>query len=118
MVICEQKTWDIGPFTIRQAVRPDNPAWPVYLVSRGDKLVGKSFSMPDLSACQWLERQTKDETIYATDSAKLPDKGRKHTLRGRRAIDKARAFSRAARKRLNGGLETLALRLPDLEETT
>lgn len=115
MIIAESR-WEIGPFVVRQAVRPDNPAWPAYLVFRGEKLVGKSFSMPDLDACQWLERQARDEVRYAESSAKLPDKGRVHALRG---LEKARAFSRsirAKRKRLVGSLETLVLHIPDLEE--
>src|SRR5579864_987351 len=50
------ETLQIGPYTVRASIRIDNPAFPAYLVYRNDRLIGRSFSMPDLDCCQWLER--------------------------------------------------------------
>jgi hypothetical protein len=91
-MISETRTFTLGPYTVRQQVRPDNPFWSQFLIFRGDKLVGKSFSCPDLQCCMWLERQELDRITYASKSAKLKE----HTIRG---IDKARIFSRTARKK-------------------
>lgn len=49
-------TFEIGPYTVRIGLRHDNPAWPLYLVFRREKLIGKHFSRPGLSDCEWLER--------------------------------------------------------------
>ena len=56
MLTPESRTWRIGPYTVKQAVRPDNPAFPQYLILRDGQLIGKSFSVPDLGCCQSLER--------------------------------------------------------------
>lgn len=59
-------------FTVRVGLRPDNPAFPVYLVFIGTNLIGKSFSLPDLECCRWLERQhAADRVVYAESSATL-----------------------------------------------
>lgn len=71
MNIAETRTFQVGPYTVRQQPRFDSPSWAQYLVFLGDVLVGKSFSMPDLGCCEWLERQKRDESIYAYSSAKL-----------------------------------------------
>lgn len=62
----------LGPYTVLQRPRFDSPAWAVYIVHRGDKYVGKSFSRPDEGCCQWLERQELNRIIYAEQSANLP----------------------------------------------
>ena len=54
--IAETKSWSIGPYRVQQRPRFDNPAWAVYVVMRGEDLIGKTFSIPSLSDCQWLER--------------------------------------------------------------
>lgn len=52
----------IGPYTVVEGLRRDNPAWPVYLVYKGDALVGRQFSKPCLSDCEWLDRE---RVVYA-----------------------------------------------------
>lgn len=71
--IIESKTFQIGPYVIRQRPRSDSPGWGQYLVFLGDVLIGKSFSMPSESDCQWLETQQRGQTFYAYSSAKLKD---------------------------------------------
>lgn len=56
MIVCETRTFTLGKFTVRQSPRFDNPAWAVYTVYLGDKVIGKSFSIPDLGCCEYLER--------------------------------------------------------------
>lgn len=63
MIIADTCSFTLGKFTVQQRPRPDNPAWPVYIVFRGEKLIGKSFSIPDLGCCEWLERTNG---VYAT----------------------------------------------------
>lgn len=55
-MIAEERSWHLGPYFVRQTVRPDNPYWPCYIVFRGQKLVGKQFSRPNEADCQWLEK--------------------------------------------------------------
>ncbi len=55
----------LGPYTVRICIRTDNPAFPVYAVFRGAKFIGKQFSRPCETDCQWLERS---EGEYATES--------------------------------------------------
>lgn len=62
----DSATFELGKFTVRIGLRRDNPAFPVYLVFHGDRLVGKHFSRPGLSDCQWLERTNGE--VYATKS--------------------------------------------------
>lgn len=56
LIIAEECTFKIGKYTVRQAVRPDNPYWPRYIVFKGTRLVGQQFSRPSESDCEWLER--------------------------------------------------------------
>jgi hypothetical protein len=60
-------TLTFGKYIVRVGLRCDNPAFPVYLVYVGNRLIGKSFSVPDEGCCRWLERQDG----YAQASAKL-----------------------------------------------
>lgn len=77
MIIAETCTFVLGCYTVQQRPRPDNPAWPVYIVFRGDpetgyRVVGRSFSRPDEGCCRWLERQVDmDRPMYAYASAPL-----------------------------------------------
>ena len=68
VIIAEQKTWKCGPYTVRQAVRLDNPAFPRYVVLRRQKIVGCSFSVPDRSQCEFIERFHKQGEVYVTAS--------------------------------------------------
>lgn len=70
MIIAETKTWRIGRYTVRQQPRFDNPAWAQYLVFATDKLIGKSFSCPDLALCDYLDYQQRDKP--ACTRAKAP----------------------------------------------
>lgn len=77
----------LGRFTVRPAIRTDNPAFPVYLVFLGDVLIGKSFSIPDIGCCEWLELQQREQTMYAYSSAKLKTHTSK-AIREKRWTDK------------------------------
>ena len=66
----ENMTFDIGPFKVHQRPRFDNPAFAVYIVMLGTMLIGKSFSRPDLSCCEWLQRTNG---VYASSSANLKE---------------------------------------------
>ncbi len=60
-----ETTFDLGPFVVHIRIRPDNALFPVYIVFRGAKLIGKSFSRPDRDCCDWLERTNG---VYAEPS--------------------------------------------------
>jgi hypothetical protein len=68
----------LGPYKIVEGLRRDNPAFPVYLIYKGDRLVGRQFSRPCLSDCQWLERGG----MYSGDSAALSTTPRINYRRG------------------------------------
>ena len=57
--------FDVGPFTVTVGVRPDNPSFACYIICRGTKLIGKQFSYPSLTDCQWFEKQ---KGVYADRS--------------------------------------------------
>ena len=82
--------WEEGPYRIQQRPRPDNSAWAQYIVFRGDRLIGKSFSLPDLGCCQWLECHAGN--VYATVSAK--HKG--YSARGNAALRHRARLARIA----------------------
>jgi hypothetical protein len=67
MIIAATSSYTLGRFTVQQRPRFDNPAWAVYIVFLGERLIGKSFSMPDIGCCEWLQRNS----VYATDSQHL-----------------------------------------------
>lgn len=52
----------LGPYTIIEGLRRDNPAFPCYLVYKGESLIGKQFSKPSLTDCEWLDRE---RVVYA-----------------------------------------------------
>mgnify|MGYP001560074468 CR=1 FL=1 len=63
---------ELGRFRIVIRLRIDNPAFPQYLIYVGYKLVGKQFSVPTVSDCEWLERQeAMERLVYAQQSARL-----------------------------------------------
>lgn len=57
MMIAETRSFELGPFSVQQRPRQDNPAFAVYIISRASRFIGKSFSCPDLECCRWLERE-------------------------------------------------------------
>lgn len=57
-----ESTFKLGKYTVRINQRPDNPAFPVYVVLIGVRFVGKQFSRPSMTDCEWHERQAG---IYA-----------------------------------------------------
>ena len=62
----------LGKFSVVVRIRLDNPAFPQYLVYDGLYLVGKQFSIPTLSDCEWLARQQAvDRLVYAERSSRL-----------------------------------------------
>ena len=50
-------TFELGPYAVRVAMRADNPHWPVYIVSRGSRVIGRQFSRPCEDDCRALERE-------------------------------------------------------------
>lgn len=85
MIIAETRSFAVGRFTIWQRPRLDNPAWPQYLIYLAERLVGKSFSVPDEECCTRMARYGDE---FAADDAP-PAKRRK--LRG---ICRERAHSK------------------------
>lgn len=74
MMIAQVRIYAVGRFTVREQPRPDNPYWPVYIVILNDRIVGKGFSKPNESDCQWMLANTRDgDLVYANPSvAKIP----------------------------------------------
>lgn len=56
-MIAETKIWELGVYTVREQPRPDNPFWPVYIVMLKASIIGRMFSRPALSDCEWLKHQ-------------------------------------------------------------
>ena len=50
-------SFDLGPYTVRVMMRSDNPHWPIYLVSRDSRAIGRQFSRPCEDDCRALERE-------------------------------------------------------------
>ena len=65
MPIVENLTWHLGPFTIHQRARLDSPAWAVFLIYRGSLLIGKNFSRPSESDCEYIASW---RGVYASDT--------------------------------------------------
>lgn len=70
----------LGPYTVVEGLRHDNPAWPLFLIYKGDALIGKQFSRPCLSDCEWLDRE---RGVYATSSNETR-KGHAYSLQPKR----------------------------------
>lgn len=72
-MIAETRMYQLGQYTILERPRTDNPAWPVYIIRIGLKVVGRGFSKPSLSDCEWLAAQEKHhEPVYAEPSPQRP----------------------------------------------
>ena len=69
----------VGCYTVRLGIRADNPAFPAYLVYRDATFIGKQFSMPSVSDCEWMEQ---NGGRYARSSAQPGN--RDYALRGGR----------------------------------
>jgi hypothetical protein len=80
--------WKCGRYIVRQAIRSDNPAFPCYMIFRADKLVGRSFSVPDRDWCEAIERITATGR-YVTGTFVL--KSYSYRLRGVAAKKHSRA---------------------------
>lgn len=91
MNIAESRTFQLGPYIVRQRPRFDNPAFAVYKVFRSDTFIGDSFSIPDLGCCEWLERT---RGVYATpeENYQMP------ALRERGAVSREWRHQRLLRK--------------------
>ena len=86
----------MGAFTVRVCLRPDNPAFPIYAVYRGELFVGKSFSMPDEGCCRWLEAQEANRIRYAAEAAQQKFSMRNWSIGRRGRPTKAEQARRAA----------------------
>jgi hypothetical protein len=94
------ETLQIGMFTIRCAIRFDNPAFPKYLIFKGDALVGSQFSMPSESDCRWHEirkgqyakqEESKKDRIWELN---IPKRGRpSNAVRALRLREQAEAIA-------------------------
>lgn len=71
MIIAETRSFTVGIYTVWQRPRMDNPAFPQYLIYLRDRLLGKSFSVPDVSCCEWVREHGSDSPQYAEDSKPL-----------------------------------------------
>ena len=101
----------LGRFTVVTRLRFDNPAFAQYLVFIGDKLIGKSFSMPDEGTCRWLEcQEIAGRTVYAEKSAPL----QRHTM----GDPIRRTSGHSQRARTVKAFDSHALAIRALEEST
>ena len=92
MTLPEVRSWALGRYTVRQAVRLDNPAFAQFIIMRGVEVVGYSFSKPDLSQCVSTERITasgryvKEGGSQKFHSYRLPKHNAASASKGRRAV--------------------------------
>ena len=86
-MIADTVSFELGRYTVWQRPRFDSPAWAVYLVYLGDRLIGKSFSRPDIGQCQRLEREgrIKQEASSIAPLSWATDKKRACAKKGRAA---------------------------------
>ena len=82
--IAETRIYQIGRFTIRQQPLPLNPAWATHLIFLGRQLIGRQFSVPCTSDCEWHLRR---RGVYATsaESADLTYRNYSNNRRGRQS---------------------------------
>ena len=81
MPIAETRTFQIGAYTVHQRPRPDNAFWPCYIVTRKGKIVGRSFSMPDLDCCKWLDLHRSGTYATPEESAPLKNWAKPHSVK-------------------------------------
>lgn len=70
MNIADTRTFQLGPYTVVQRPRANDPACPAYTIWRGEQIVGRSYSRPDEACCRWLESHP-GRPLYASGSATL-----------------------------------------------
>lgn len=101
MNIVETRVYALGNFTIQQRPRPDSPGWAVYVVLYQGKVIGKQFSVPTISDCEWLSRQKSEELVYAVANESIKHV-HQYSIDGknsRTALTKARAYGHTSRER-------------------
>ena len=100
MILPESRTWTLGKYTVRQAVRIDNAAWAQFIIMRGVEVVGYSFSKPDLAQCVSTERITasgryvKEGGALKFHSYRLPKHNAASAIKGRRAVKVSKILSK------------------------
>ena len=57
-------TFTLGAFTVREALRFDNPRFVRYIVYLGERYIGASFSRPDEGWCAHLLRRCNEQISY------------------------------------------------------
>ena len=65
MIVATTSSFVVGKYTVQQRPRFDNPAFAVFIIFLGAKLIGKQFSMPSVSDCDALKRAAKEATPLA-----------------------------------------------------
>jgi hypothetical protein len=95
--IVENRTFVLGRYVVVQKPRFDSPAWAVYLIYRNNKLVGRSFSVPDEGWCEAIERLAKTGRYAEAPIQKYSYRLRGRAVRGRtgRPTNAARAQAAA-----------------------
>lgn len=71
-------SFQVGRYTVQMRMRFDNPHSPAYCIYRGEKFIGKQFSRPCESDCEWLERASHSEHPYT----EAPSRRRTHSTGG------------------------------------
>ena len=61
MIVATTSSFTVGRYTVQQRPRFDNPAFAVFIIFLGAKLIGKQFSMPSVSDCDTLKRQASED---------------------------------------------------------
>lgn len=61
-------TFQLGPYLVQRIRETD-----LYRIFLRGVLIGKCYSMPSQSDCEWLERQQRAQTMYAYSTAPIPD---------------------------------------------
>jgi len=76
---------DLGPYTVRCALRFDNCAFPRYLIFRAERLIGAQLSCPNLSDCRWFDAggryAIKTKGIHVTQTPGARERGGDSTER-------------------------------------
>lgn len=64
MNIAPTRWLEIGAYRVLQQPLRGNPYWATHWIYRAGKLIGRLFSMPSLTDCEWMERQAKTPETY------------------------------------------------------